>query len=182
MFVALSRLLPAAAVLAVLTAAQSATAARLLQVFVEQDGKVVLHTFYEDNGRADAATVWRYLQDHPIMVDDDVAPLEPPSADALQMSLQGDLKLRIQHVERVIAEAQLKQLALQRDDAQKQTWFLPAAEVERTASVAGLPAPIATKPDLPFLAIAAATMGLVLLFIVGTALCTSRWAESKVSS
>ena len=47
---------------------QSASAARLLQVYIEQDGEVIVHTFYQDGGRADAATVWRYLERDPIMV------------------------------------------------------------------------------------------------------------------
>lgn len=40
---------------------QPTNAARLLDVYVELDGETIAHTFYDDSGREDAATVWRYL-------------------------------------------------------------------------------------------------------------------------
>lgn len=78
-----------AALGAVLLLTPPAAAARLLQVYIEQDGKVVAHTYYDDGGRADATTVWRYLATPPIMVDDDVTAIEvddPP----LEAKLAGD--------------------------------------------------------------------------------------------
>jgi hypothetical protein len=53
---------------AVLLLASPASAARLLQVYIEKDGEVVAHTYYGDNGRVDTATIWRYLATPPIMV------------------------------------------------------------------------------------------------------------------
>ena len=87
-----------AALGAVLVVTPPAAAARLLQVYIEQDGKVVAHTYYDDGGRADAATVWRYLATPPIMVDEDVTAIEEEQP-ALEANLTGDLVIRIQHVD-----------------------------------------------------------------------------------
>jgi hypothetical protein len=128
---------------AVLSLTPSVSAARLLQVYIEQDGKVIAHTCYDDNGRADAAMIWRYLATPPIMVDEDIAAFEPDRR-SLEVNLSGELVVRFQHTDRVIAQAQLSTLTLQRTDARTQAWFLPASEVERTAGVAGLGAPSGT--------------------------------------
>ncbi len=129
-----------AALGAILLLASPAAAARLLQVHIEQDGKVVVHTYYDDGGRADAATVWRYLATPPIMVDDDVTAIEV-GHPTLEANLTGDLVIRFQHTDSVIAQARLSTLTLQRTDKQTQAWFLPDSEVERTAAAAGLGAP-----------------------------------------
>ena len=115
-----------------------ASAARLLDVYIEQDGMLIVHSYYEDGGRADAATVWRYLADPPIMVDDDVAALDVEGEDPLNMKLTGDLEIRIQHGDGTIARTRLSSLMLRRESPQTQAWFLSESEVERTAFVAGL--------------------------------------------
>jgi hypothetical protein len=125
----------------VLFLCQPATAARLLQVYIEQNGDVVMHGYYQDGGLADAATVWRYLQRPPIMVDDDAVAVKANAASPLQAELAGDVTMRIQHVNHIIAQARLSTLALRRVDEQTFGWFLPAAEVERTAAIAGLGGP-----------------------------------------
>lgn len=140
-------LLPPAALTLILSACQSALAARLLEVAIEQDGVVVVHTYYQDNGRADAATVWRYLQDDPIMVDDEVTTLEGDHGNPLVQTLHGDVVVRFQHTHRVIAQVRVTNLTLQRADAQSQQWFLPAADVERTAALAGLGPRSKPSPD-----------------------------------
>lgn len=124
----------------VLLFASSASAARLLQVFIEHEGVVVAHTYYDDNGRADAATVWRYLETPPIMVDDDVTAINATVPD-LEARLTGEVLIRFQHVDRVIAQARLSTLALRRSDGQTQRWFLSRSEAERTAKIAGLGSP-----------------------------------------
>jgi len=129
------------ATVVVLFCVQPAWAARLLQVHIEQDGKVVAHTYYQDGGRAEAPTVWRYLQRPPLMVDDDVTRIEPAADEPLRVRLVGDLTIRIQHADRVIAEAKLSALILRRLDERTQGWFLPGSEVERTAEIAGLGPP-----------------------------------------
>ena len=98
----------------VLFLCQAATAARLLQVYIEQDGAVVIHSYYQDGGLADAATVWRYLQRPPIMVDDDAMAVKANAASLLKAELAGDVTMRIQHVNRIIAQARLSTLALRR--------------------------------------------------------------------
>jgi hypothetical protein len=111
-------------------------------VYIEQDGAVVIHSYYQDDGLADAATVWRYLQRPPLMVDDDAMAVETNAASPLEAELTGeDLAIRIQHAHRIIAEARLSTLSLRRVDEQTRRWFLPAAEVERTAAIAGLGMP-----------------------------------------
>ena len=115
-----------------------AAAARLLDVYIEQDGKIVVHTYYDDGGRADASTVWRYLKTPPIMVDDDVTNLAVAAEDPLNVKLTGDLEIRIQHSDAIIARTRLSSLLLRREDQQTQAWFLSESEVERTAFIAGL--------------------------------------------
>jgi hypothetical protein len=120
---------------------QPAWAARLLKVYIELDGNVIAHTFYDDNGRADAARVWRYLQNPPIMVDDDVTAVQADPDNPLQATLEGDLLVRIQHKTGIIAQVRLSTLVLCREDEGTQQWFLPVVEVERTAGAAGLGPP-----------------------------------------
>jgi hypothetical protein len=120
---------------------QPAWAARLLEVFVEHDGKVVSHTYYQDDGLADAATVWQYLNSQPIMVDDDVAAIEALADNRLAAVLEGHVVIRFQHSDRLIAQAHLSTLTLRRADDRSQAWFLPVAEVERSAQAAALGPP-----------------------------------------
>lgn len=115
-----------------------ACGARLLQVYLEADDRTILHTFYQDDGRAKAAAIWRYLKAPPIMVDENATSISVGTRDPLLATVQGNLILRVQHKERVIARASLSTLTLRREERQSQAWFLPAAEVERTAAVAGL--------------------------------------------
>jgi hypothetical protein len=129
------------AVVIVFLSASPALAARLLHVYIEQDGKVVAHTYYDDGGRADAATVWRYLKNPPIMVEEEATSISADANDPLRGVLAGDVTIRIQHVDRVIAQARLSTLTLHRLDEGTPAWFLPESEVERTAAVAGLGPP-----------------------------------------
>ena len=71
------------------------------------------------------------------MVDEDIAAFEPDRR-SLEANLSGELVVRFQHADRVIAQARLSTLTLQRTDARTQAWFLPDSEVERIAGVAGL--------------------------------------------
>lgn len=153
----------------VLLTVRPASAARLLDVYIEQDGNVVAHTYYDDGGRADAATVWRYLAEPPIMVEDEVTSIVPTEEDPLIAVLSGDLVIKIQHVDRVIAEAPLSSLRLQRESEQTVAWFLPHTEVERTAFMAGLdpPAPPAEVRDSYLL-----TVGTCLLILFGCIVLT----------
>jgi len=131
---------------------ESAAAARLLQVHVECDGQLVLHTYYDDGGRADAATVWRYLGRQPIMVEEETATVDPDAESPLQATLEGDILIKFSHVDRVLAQAELSRLALIRLDDQSSMWFLSEQEVERTATIAGL-GPPSTIPEIDFFAI-----------------------------
>lgn len=153
---------PSCAVVVVLFSAQAAFAARLLQVYIEQDGKVVAHTYYQDGGRAEAARVWRYLQHPPIMVDDDVTIIKADANEPQSALVEGDVNIRIQHVDRVIAHAELARLTLHRLDERTQEWFLSEAEVERTAAIAGL-GPPETAPGRLM-----AVVGLLVLIVLAT--------------
>ena len=151
---------------AVLSLTPSVSAARLLQVDIEQDGKVVVHTYYDDNARADTATIWRYLATPPIMVDEDIAEIEPDHL-TLEANLTGELAIRFQHADRVIAQARLSTLSLQRTDARTQAWFLPDSEVERTAGAAGLGAPSRVPSGLALSAGEVTIVVVVILTLLG---------------
>lgn len=143
---------------------ESAAAARLLQVHIECDGQLVLHTYYDDGGRANAATVWRYLGRQPIMVEEETVTVEPDAENPLQATLEGDILIRFSHVDRVLAQAELSRLTLTRLDDQSSTWFLSEQEVERTATIAGLGPPSAV-PKIDFFVVPA-LIGLALLVVV----------------
>lgn len=114
-----------------------ARAARLLKVVVEQDGRQVLRTYYDDRGTEDAVTVWGYLAGQPIMVAKGTV-VAADKDQPRQAHLDGKVRIRILHVDRVIAEAQVDSLQLQRRDPRQALWYLPGAEVRRTAKAAGL--------------------------------------------
>jgi hypothetical protein len=114
-----------------------ASAARLINVTFERDGRVFLETYYVDSGLADAATVWRYLERKPRMVAD--SPLVVANtADPRRADLSGDVTVSILHASRLIARAKVSGLSLARGDPSNAQWFLPGEEVERTARLAGL--------------------------------------------
>jgi len=142
----------------------SAAAARLLQVHLERDGQLVLHTYYDDGGRADAATVWRYLGRQPIMIEEETVTVEPDAENALQATLEGDILVKFSHVDRVLAQAELKRVTLIRSDDQSVMWFLSDQEVERTATIAGLGPPSAV-PEIEFFAVSA-IVGFALLAVL----------------
>jgi hypothetical protein len=147
--------------------AQRTSAARLLDVYVELDGKVVVHTYYDDGGRANAASVWRYLKDPPIMVDGDATAVQANPDNPLRASLRGELLLKIQHKTRVIAQSRLSTVELCRADEQTQQWFLPEAEVERTASAARLDPPSMSPGNMVRFDRLPAMVGLFVLILIG---------------
>lgn len=147
-----------------LACCDTASAARLLQVHVECDGQLVLRTNYDDGGRADAATVWRYLGRQPIMVEEETVTVEPDGEAPLQATLEGDILIKFSHVDRVLAQAELSGLTLIRPDDQSVMWFLSEQEVERTATIAGLGPPSAV-PEIDFFAVSA-IVGFALLAVL----------------
>jgi hypothetical protein len=157
------QLLVGTAVITLFSLTQPASAARLLKVFVMQEDATILHAYYDDGGRAEAATVWRYLQRPPKGVDETATVIPVDAANPLLAKLEGDVTVGIQHADRIIAQARVSSLALRRLDEKSSAWFLPAAEVERTAVLAGLGVP--TKPPMD--------RGLLLLTVAGLALPTA---------
>jgi hypothetical protein len=149
--------------------APSARAARLLTVTFEVNGEVVVQTYYDDGGRADAATVWRYLGRPPIMVDDKSIRVEAEASRPLNATLEGDVRVRIQHGEGMIAQVNVSSLTLYREDPRTQQWHLPVSEVERTAGIAGLgpPTPPAALGASPVRLLVLA--GLAILVLLGIA-------------
>jgi hypothetical protein len=116
---------------------KSASAARLIHVTFEHDDRVVLETYYQDGGLADAATVWRYLGRKPIMIGE--SPLGVASTgDPMRADLDGKVTISVLHADRLIARANVSGLTLVRGDPSDTQWFLPGDEVERTARAAGL--------------------------------------------
>ncbi len=121
---------------------KSASAARLINVTFERDGRVLLETYYQDDGLADAATVWRYLGRKPITVAE--SPLVLANGDdSTRADLGGDVTIGALHAGRAIVRVRVSGLRLVRDAPSSTKWFLPDYEVERTAGIArlGPPAP-----------------------------------------
>jgi hypothetical protein len=116
---------------------KSACAARLIHVTFERDGRVLLETYYEDGGLADAATVWRYLGRKPIMIEKSPLVLAN-TTDPLRAHLDGEVTISVLHAGRLIARAKVSGLTLVRGEPGNAQWFVPVDEVERTARVAGL--------------------------------------------
>jgi hypothetical protein len=114
-----------------------ASAARLINVTFERDGRVILETYYEDGGLADAATVWRYLGRKPIMVAESPLILAS-SGDPMLADLGGEVTVSVLHAGRLIVRTKVSRLRLVRDDPGNTQWFLSGDEVERTARIAGL--------------------------------------------
>lgn len=79
------------------------------------------------------------------MVDEEITRVESGTKSALDVTLEGEIVITMWHGDRQIAGANVSSLSLHRADGQTQAWFLPAAEVERTANVAGL-GPPSTPP------------------------------------
>jgi len=131
------------ALLAAALAGESAFAARLLTATVEVDGKLVLQTAYDDNGTEKAATVWRYLAGEPSWAE--TAKIRPDEADPQRAQLNGNIVIRIQHVDRPIVQATASELELVRIGSPGDRWFLPDAEVERLAAASGIGRPTASS-------------------------------------
>jgi hypothetical protein len=128
-----------------LSLGSSAFAARLVKATVQLDGQTVLHSTYQDDDYADAATVWRYLSKEPLWVENG-AQVKADAAEPLQAKLRGSLVIRLQHVDRLIVESKASELTLIRSGPASDKWFLPVAEVERIAQANGIPN--VPSPDL----------------------------------
>src|SRR5690242_4658320 len=59
-------------------------------------------------------------------------------ADPTRADLRGDVTISVLHARRLLARAKVSGLTIARGDPQDMQWFLPGAEVERTARAAGL--------------------------------------------
>lgn len=112
---------------------ESAIAARLLKCSIELDSQLVFKANYTDDGTATPETVWRYFAKRP--GEPEVVRLEADPDNPLSLEVEGDLVIRMQHVDRTIVEAKASKLKLIRDDAANQQWYLPADEVERIAKL-----------------------------------------------
>ena len=85
---------------------KSAFAASLIDVTFERDGRVILGTYNQDGGSADAATVWRHLGRKPIMVAESPLVLAN-TADPMRADLGGDVTVSVRHAGRLIARARV---------------------------------------------------------------------------
>jgi hypothetical protein len=152
---------------------KSASAARLIQVTFERDAGVLLETYYQDGGRADAATVWRYLGRKPIMVAESPR-IVAKTGDAKRAQLDGEVTISVLHAGRLIGRAKVSGLTLVRGDPGSEDWFLPGAEVERTARLAGV-GPVASPGNVWSWSIASGMFGLLCLCFWWFA----RWVHSQ---
>jgi hypothetical protein len=124
----------AALLVAIFGSYSPASAARLNAVKFEHDGKLVLTTYYSDNGHPPAAEVWQGLGASPNMADEEKATVAASPDDSLKARLTGNIVISIKNTG---TRVQVNELKLVRDDATKQEWYLPAEELERTARMAG---------------------------------------------
>lgn len=120
--------------------ATPASAARLLHATIEQDGQIVLRTAYQDQGTAEAATVWRYLAKGPLWAEKG-AGIKAAADDPRKSRLTGAITVRVSHVDHTIALVKTSELNLVRANPDTEEWHLPPAEVERLAKANAIPDP-----------------------------------------
>lgn len=125
---------------------------------------VLMQIHYQDDGDADAAAVWRYLGETPLWTE--TAEFAADEDNPLTATLDGELQIAIRHVDDRIAEAKLAKLRLVRERDDSDAWFLPAAEVERTAKLAGLTRPPKKAISVVFLAVL--VLAAAALLLIGT--------------
>ncbi len=111
---------------------------RLLSVDYEWNGMTVGETNYDDDCLQPADVVWTYLDAPPVVSAPLSADLPLASPDALRVTLDGAVTVRIRHVDSPIAECEVDGLVLVRDAADTGGWYLPPEELARTADAAGL--------------------------------------------
>lgn len=125
-------------VVACLFAGSPVFAERIITVTVQRNGKEVLRTEYAVEADKTDVDIWRdYLQkeprDEPSVVDFSASEKNP-----LKAKLTGAVSLKLSDGDKVIGEAKLESLLLQRKDATTQKWYLDEEEVYRTAFEAGV--------------------------------------------
>jgi hypothetical protein len=113
-----------------------AEAARLLKFTILVDGKVAYSGLHEDDGRAGKAQVWSYWESVKLLRESDAPPTAPD--ETLRSRLRGQVMLRVEHGQQVLAEASLADLLLLRDDPQSVNWKVAPEEIDRTAKLAGV--------------------------------------------
>jgi hypothetical protein len=149
---------------------QPVSAARLLKFSVELDGRVVLSANHQDNGLADAATVWSYLCNKELIAEAG-AKLSINDDDPHRCQLRGAVVIRVMHAGTIIAEGKVNELRLVRLDTKRNKWTLLPAEVERVGQAAGLPSVQTVDSPRsidPMLIVFVGLTGVVLLICIWT--------------
>jgi len=116
----------------------SALAARRLHFYVIQGGKTNLQTIWTSSDATPAAKVWRNLGREPAEVDEPGLAVAPEPGNPLRATLTGEVEIKLTHAIFLLGYCKVTNLILIRRDANSPRWYLPRAEVERTARAAGL--------------------------------------------
>ncbi|MEI7728462.1 MAG: hypothetical protein WCO56_02775 [Verrucomicrobiota bacterium] len=117
-------------------------AARFLHLIIVQSGQTNLQASYSSGDRTPVENVWRDLKEPPCFGSEErLTHITPDPQQTNRAVLTGDITLKLLHVDRVLAQVKLDRLELTRPEGQPQGWHLTAAEVERTAKLAGFSEP-----------------------------------------
>ena len=176
----MKRIVFLAAVTAVCLIARPAQAARLLIVKIEHNGQVAQTSFYEDDGTADKRTVWSYLGGDPLAVEGD-GTIVASAADPMRARLAGPVVITVTHAKTPLIEARIENLDLTRLRPDRDRWYLPPEEIQRTGLAAGLDMETASPPNSQQFWVG--TLGivvfLVVVFVVGFLLYRARSMSSN---
>ncbi|MDH3584038.1 MAG: hypothetical protein OER86_07470 [Phycisphaerae bacterium] len=159
------------ALLLILSLVSEASAARRLHFLIELDGKVILDAGATSGDRTPTDEVWGKLEHrrHETLKGRDGYVLKADADDPLVATLRGEIRLRVMHTDRILAEAATSTLRLTRDGPGATEWFLAPGEAARTAGLAGLPPPPATPPPTPQQFARSVGKVLALILLVGLA-------------
>jgi hypothetical protein len=90
-----------------------------------------------DDGAA-VAQMWDQMGTNPIVAELRDRELESGVAGQRQLDLEGRLRLRLFHRDRLLSEAELQGLQLQRRESDRATWRLAGDDVARAKAAAGV--------------------------------------------
>lgn len=102
---------------------------RLLDIDIVHDGKLAFTGIWGIPDNTSFKQVWDVLGDVPFKASGDEIP-DTTDKDTDSVTLTGKVLIRIKHVDRVLAEAELSELKLVRSGG-RSTWMLAAGEGQR---------------------------------------------------
>ena len=138
--------------------------ARYLEIEVLHQGRPVLH---QESGVPDhhrRSVVWRGLSGLPLM---EYSSLESDPGSPFTRTLQGDVIVKIQHIQTPFVTVRTDTLTIQRRNRADREWFISAEEIERLAELQGLTLSWKDKIALAYDRYPnAVTLGAVMVFLL----------------